>query len=124
MQGPDLLLERLRPSSVTPDLTTVRNILLATAFAALAERGRHFIGERPQPEDASSGFSFKLSKPFATPPGRGTLRLPVPADRTGQIGRVYLFDLFQRLLWDGVTFHSSASVLIFFSACRTGWSRA
>jgi hypothetical protein len=41
-----------------------------------------------------------------------------------QIGRVYLFDLFQRLLWDGVTFHSSASVLIFFSACRTGWSRA
>jgi hypothetical protein len=35
-----------------------------------------------------------------------------------------LFDLFQRLLWDGVTFHSSASVLISFSACRTGWSRA
>jgi hypothetical protein len=30
-----------------------------------------------------------------------------------QIGRVYLFDLFQRLLWDGVTFHSSASGLNF-----------
>jgi hypothetical protein len=25
-----------------------------------------------------------------------------------QVGCVYLFDLSQRLLWDGVTFHSSA----------------
>jgi hypothetical protein len=32
-----------------------------------------------------------------------------------QIGCVYLFDLFQRLLWDEITFHSSASVSVFFS---------
>jgi hypothetical protein len=37
---------------------------------------------------------------------------------TTRSGRVYLFDLFQRLLCDEITFHSSASVLVFFSTAR------
>jgi nucleotide-binding universal stress UspA family protein len=38
MQDPDFLLEMLRPSSVTPDLITVRNILLATDFSECSAR--------------------------------------------------------------------------------------
>jgi hypothetical protein len=34
---------------------------------------------------------------------------------TDQIGCVDLFDLFQRSLWDEITFHSSASVSVSFS---------
>ncbi len=38
MQAPDLLLEIPRPSSVTPDLIAVRNILLATDFSECSTR--------------------------------------------------------------------------------------
>jgi hypothetical protein len=56
--------------------------------------------------------------------GRHRLLIEISQNANHQIGRADLFDLFQRLLADEVTFHSSASVVIFFSARRTGQSGA
>jgi hypothetical protein len=46
---------------------------------------------------------------------RRRLLIKIRQNPNDQIGCVYLFDLFQRLLWDEITFHSSASVSAFFS---------
>jgi hypothetical protein len=54
---------------------------------------------------------------------RDGLLIEISENADHHIGRADLFDLFQRLLWNEVAFHSSASLLLFFSACMTGWSR-